>query len=81
MLSLSKWSDTVEAAFAEQAPYKICQFIYERADAFNKFYHENKIVTNEDEKVRESYIQLSRLVGRVLEQGIDLLGLEAPEKM
>ena len=81
MLSLSKWSDTVEAAFAEQAPYKICQFIYELADAFNKFYHENKIVTNEDEKVRESYIQLSRLVGRVLEQGIDLLGLEAPEKM
>ena len=81
MLSVSKWSDTVEAAFAEQAPYKICQFIYELADAFNKFYHENKIVTNEDEKVRESYIQLSRLVGRVLEQGIDLLGLEAPEKM
>ena len=81
MLSLSKWSETVETAFAEQAPHKICQFVYELSDAFNKFYHDNKIVTNEDEKVRESYIQLTRLAGRVLEQGIDLLGLSAPEKM
>lgn len=81
MLSLSKWSETVEAAFAEQAPHKICQFIYELSDAFNKFYHENKIVTNEDETIRASHIQLSRLVGSVLETGIDLLGLEAPEKM
>ena len=81
MLSLAKWSETVEQAFAEQAPHKICQFVYELSDAFNKFYHDNKIVTNEDEKVRASYILLSRLVGRALETGIDLLGLEAPEKM
>ena len=81
MLALSKWSETIEAAFEEQAPHKICQYVYELSDAFNKFYHENKIVTNEDETVRASYISLSRLVGRVLETGIDLLGLEAPEQM
>ncbi len=81
MLSLAKWSETVEAAYAEQAPHKICQFVYELSDAFNKFYHDNKIITNEDEKVRASYILLSQLVGRALETGIDLLGLEAPEKM
>ena len=81
MLALSKWSETVQAAYEEQAPHKICQFVYELSDAFNKFYHENKIVTNEDAAVRESYIKLSRLVGRVLEKAIDLLGLEAPEKM
>ncbi|RKI38588.1 arginine--tRNA ligase [bacterium D16-51] len=81
MLSLAKWSETVETAFAEQAPHKICQFVYELSDAFNKFYHDNKIITNEDETVRASYILLSRLVGRALEIGIDLLGLEAPEKM
>lgn len=81
MLALTKWSETVETAFAEQAPHKICQFVYELSDAFNKFYHENKIVTNEEEDVRASHIQLSRLVGDVLETAIDLLGLEAPEKM
>ena len=81
MLSLSKWSETIQAAFAEQAPHKICQFVYELSDAFNKFYHENKIVTNEDAVVRESYIKLSKMVGKVLEQAIELLGLDAPEKM
>lgn len=81
MLAVSKWAETIEAAFNEQAPHKICQFIYELSDAFNKFYHENKIVTNEDEKVCASYIALSRFVGNVLEQGINLLGLEAPDKM
>lgn len=81
MLALSKWSETVEAAYLEQAPHKICQFVYELSDAFNKFYHENKIVTNEDEAVRASHIKLSKLVGDVLETAIDLLGLEAPEKM
>ena len=81
MLAVSKWAETIEAAFNEQAPHKICQFIYELSDAFNKFYQENKIVTNEDEKVRASYIALSRFVGNVLEQGINLLGLEAPDKM
>ena len=81
MLALTKWSETVNAAFEEHAPHKICQFVYEHSDTFNKFYHENKIVTNENEKQRDSYIKLSALVGKVLETAIDLLGLEAPERM
>lgn len=44
MLALTKWSETVNAAFEEHAPHKICQFVYELSDTFNKFYHENKIV-------------------------------------
>lgn len=81
MLALTKWSETVNAAFEEHAPHKICQFVYELSDTFNKFYHENKIVTNENEKQRDSYIKLSALVGKVLETAIDLLGIEAPERM
>ena len=81
MLALSKWSDTVSAAYQEQAPHKICQFVYELCDAYNKFYHENKILANEDVQERQSWIVLSRLVGSVLEQAIDLLGLEAPDRM
>ena len=81
MLALSKWSDTVSAAYQEQAPHKICQFVYELCDAYNKFYHEYKILANEDVQERQSWIVLSRLVGSVLEQAIDLLGLEAPDRM
>lgn len=81
MLSLCKWQDTVYTAYEEQAPHKICQFIYELSDAFNKFYHENRIVNNEDEGTRNSYIKLSCLVGNILETATGLLGIEAPERM
>lgn len=81
MLSLSKWGEIVQAAYEEQAPHKICQFIYELSDAYNKFYHENKIVANEDTALRNSHICLSKLVVNVLETAVDLLGLEAPERM
>ncbi len=81
MLSLLKWPDAVNDAYRESAPHKICQFIYELSDAFNKFYHENKIVTNEDENLRASYIRLCRMIGDILEKAIYLLGMEAPDRM
>lgn len=81
MLALSKWGETVQTAYAELAPHKICQFVYELSDTFNKFYHETKILTAENEEDRASYIQLCRLVGEVLETAVDLLGLEAPDRM
>lgn len=81
MLALSRWSETVQTAYQELAPHKICQFVYDLSDAFNKFYHETKILTTEDPKVRESYMKLCKLVGDLLETAMDLLGLEAPDRM
>ena len=80
-LTLAKYADTMEAAYEEKAPHKICQFIYELSDSLNVFYHENKILGNEDETKKASYIQLLVLVRNVLEQCIELLGFSAPEKM
>lgn len=80
-LTLGKFADAVESAYKELAPHKICQYIYELSEAFNYFYHETKILAEEDEKRRNSYLCLIRLVQKVLEQCIDLLGFEAPDKM
>jgi arginyl-tRNA synthetase len=81
MLEVSKFNDVIEHSFAENAPYKICQFIYDLANAFNSFYHENKIITEEDKEKQSSWISLILLVQDILETCIDLLGLEAPERM
>lgn len=80
-LTLGKFADAVESAYKELAPHKICQYIYELSEAFNHFYHETKILAEEDEKRRNSYLCLIRLVQKVLGQCIDLLGFEAPDKM
>ena len=70
----------LEAAFEEIAPHKICAYIYDLSNAFNKFYHETKILAQEEEK-KAGYIALLSLCLDILEVCIDLLGFEAPEKM
>ena len=71
----------METAFEELAPHKICAYIYELANAFNRFYHETKILAEEDKEVRKSYIALLVLTKKILESCIDVLGFEAPERM
>ncbi|MCD7866327.1 MAG: arginine--tRNA ligase [Clostridiales bacterium] len=81
MLELSKWNSVMENAFAETAPHKICAYIYDLANAFNRFYHATKILAEEDETVQAGYIRLLELTKSVLEAGIDVLGFSAPERM
>lgn len=80
-LTLSKFSEMMENAYKELAPHKICQYIYELSEAFNHFYHETKILSEEDETRKISYLALIQLVQKVLEQCIGLLGFEAPDRM
>ena len=81
MLQLSKYNEVIENGFAETAPHKICQYIYELANALNSFYHDTKILSEEDPSVKDSYIGLITLTRRTLEICIGLLGIEAPERM
>ena len=80
-LELTKFNSVMETAYEESAPHKICAYIYDLAKAFNKFYHETKILGSEDEAAKKSWIALLLLTRKVLETCIDLLGFEAPEKM
>lgn len=80
-LILTRFSDTVEAAFTETAPHKLCAYIYEVSNAFNKFYHETRILAEEDAQAKAGYISLLALTRAVLETSIDLLGFEAPDRM
>ncbi len=61
-LTLSRFADMMETAYKELAPHKICQYIYELSESFNHFYHETKILLEEDEKGKASYIKLLSLV-------------------
>lgn len=81
MKALTAFVQTVESAYEEIAPNRICAFIYDLANALNSFYHETKILTEEDPEKQAGYIALIDLTKRVLEDCIDMLGFEAPERM
>ena len=81
MIELIKFNSVIDVAYEELAPHKICAYIYDLANAFNRFYHETKILTEENEENQQSYIALLKLTRDVLNTCIDLLGFEAPERM
>lgn len=81
MMALAKFNASVEAACEEYAPHRICAYIYDLANAFNHFYHETKILAEEDESRKAGWIALLVLTRDVLETSIDLLGFSAPERM
>lgn len=81
MLEMAKFNEVIYHAFEEIAPHKICQYVYELANAFNKFYHGTIILTEKDKEKQASWIALIRFVNRILITSIDLLGIEAPERM
>ena len=81
MLEIAKFNEMINTVYEEIAPHKICAYIYDVANAFNKFYHETKILAEEDAQKKAGYIALLKLTKDVLETCIDLLGFEAPERM
>lgn len=81
MLELVKFNEMAETAFKENAPHRICQFVYDLSNAFNRFYHDNKILGEPDGKKQASWIVLIQYTLSMLEQCIELLGIQAPERM
>ncbi len=81
MLELTKFHGMMELSVEELAPHRICAYIYDLANAFNRFYHETKILTEADEQKKSGWIALLKLTKEVLEVCIDLLGFEAPDRM
>ncbi|MDD6200695.1 MAG: arginine--tRNA ligase [Firmicutes bacterium] len=81
MLSVTKLAPTLEAALKTSSPNLICAYIYELAGFVNKFYHETRILGEENETLKAGYIALIGLAKNILELCIGLLGFSAPEKM
>jgi arginyl-tRNA synthetase len=81
MNTITGFAAMMETASAENAPHKVCAFIYDLANSFNHFYHETKILAEENADRQASYIALLDLTKRILETCVDLLGFEAPDRM
>ena len=81
MLELTRFNAMMENAYEETAPHKVCSYIYDLANALNHFYHETKIMAEEDEAAQASYVRLLTLTRRTLEVCIDVLGFSAPDRM
>ncbi len=78
---LNDFRQVVREAAGELSPALIANYCYDLAREFNQFYHDYSILGEEDKNVRNFRLRLSELTGNVLEKGLYLLGIEAPERM
>ena len=78
---LSVFPERINAALADYEPSIVTRYILDLAAAFNRFYHECKIVGCEDEKLRSSRIALTRASNQVLRTALHLICMQSPEKI
>lgn len=81
IVTLTQFPDTIKQAAAAHNPGAIANYVYEVAKAYNKFYHEHSILQAEDELVQQFRLQLSAAAAKVIGKGMNLLGIEVPERM
>lgn len=80
-LTLTRFSHTLGEALKKDAPSIICSYVYEISNKFNVFYHDKKILVEEDKTTLRSLVALITLTLKVLDICINILGFKAPEKM
>ena len=81
MLAITRLGANLENALRTSSPNVLCAYIYELSGCVNKFYHETRILGEENEQLKAGYIALIGLAKNILETCIDLLGFSAPDKM
>ena len=71
----------VEEAGNNYSPAIIANYCYELVKVYNQFYHDHSILSEPDSDLRNFRLILTATVGEVIKKGMNLLGIEMPERM
>ena len=78
--AIAAFPEAVRQAAEKYEPYVVSRAIMQIANAFNRFYYEQRIMAD-DENVRAARLALTDATRQVLKNGLNLLGISAPERM
>ncbi|UXD21329.1 arginyl-tRNA synthetase [Ignicoccus pacificus DSM 13166] len=81
ILKIGEFPEVTRKAAEDLAPEKIAVYLSELSDLFNKFYHEHPVSKEPDEGYKQLKLAMVKAVANTLRRGLDLLGIEAPERM
>ena len=77
---IGSFNKSILSAMRRNEPHIVTRFVLDLAQAFNKFYHDNPILV-EDEELRKARLALVAATRQTLENGLKILGMHAPERM
>jgi arginyl-tRNA synthetase len=81
VLALAKFPDVISATFESRAPNTLAEYTYNLATTFNRFYSEHHILRETDSAQQQSWLTLVSCTARALEQALQLLGMQVPDRM
>ncbi|CDS91695.1 Arginine--tRNA ligase [Sphingobacterium sp. PM2-P1-29] len=81
IMSLGNFPNIIAISAQEFSPAQMSNYIYEVAKLYNKFYHEETILKAEIEEVKNFRLHLSAAAAKIIAKGMNLLGIEVPERM
>ncbi|MDE6326466.1 MAG: arginine--tRNA ligase, partial [Duncaniella sp.] len=79
--ALADFPAVVKTAGETYSPALIANYVYDLVKTYNQFYHDCSILKEEDTAVRSLRLTLSAVTARVVKTGMNLLGIEVPERM
>ena len=81
ILTLLELPNVLTRSFEMKSLNEIADYLYDLTSKYNKFYSENKVLTEEDEDLKESWLVLTNTIYKTNLLLLDTLGLKVPEKM
>ena len=79
--SLNEFPAIIRQAGDTYSPSVIANYVYDLAKTYNGYYHDHSILREENAAVRSLRLRLSREVARIIRRGMQLLGIDVPERM
>ena len=81
IMNLLRLNNSYQTCFREKSMNGLCVSVFDLASSFSGFYNSHKILTEQDDAQRKSYIALITLIRNALKQALWVLGIECPERM
>ena len=81
MISLLNINNVLNKSFESYSLNDICEHLYKITNIYNNFYYQNRILTEKDEDIRESWLTLTKIVYDNNCKMINILGINVPDKM
>ena len=78
---ISNFPDILEQSAKELSPYLLANYLYSLVKSYNSFYQDHPIITEDNYDLRNFRVQMSRLVSEIIEKGMNILGIEMPDRM
>ena len=78
---ISNFPDILGQSAKELSPYLLANYLYSLVKSYNSFYQDHPIITEDNYDLRNFRVQMSKLVSEIIEKGMNILGIEMPDRM